>query len=109
MTKNSWTRLRLLAALSFAIAAVGFQPKAVHAETHAAAPLTPEAVWDAINSAKDGDIVQLPDGTAVWKKGWNTDHWAKMKAITIQGAGIDKTAIVLPFALSMKIRAAVQC
>ena len=55
--------------------------------------LTPEAVWDAINAAKDGDIVQLPEGTAVWKKGWNADHWAKMKAITIQGAGIDKTII----------------
>jgi hypothetical protein len=50
-------------------------------------------VWDAINAAKDGDIVQLPEGTAVWKNGWNSKHWAKMKAITIQGAGIDKTII----------------
>ena len=45
------------------------------------------------NAAKDGDIVQLPEGTAVWKSGWNAKHWAKMKAITIQGAGIDKTII----------------
>ena len=29
----------------------------------------------------------------MWTKGWNTGHWAKMKAITIQGAGIDKTVI----------------
>ena len=35
----------------------------------------------------------FPRGTAVWTKGWNTGHWAKMKAITIQGAGIDKTVI----------------
>ncbi len=37
--------------------------------------------------------MQLPAGTAVWTKGWNAGHWAKMKAITIQGAGIDKTII----------------
>ena len=55
--------------------------------------LTPEAVWAAIDAAKDGDTVQLPAGTAVWTKGWNTGHGAKMKAITIQGAGIDKTII----------------
>jgi len=55
--------------------------------------LTPEAVWDAINEAKDGHIVQLPERTAVWKNGGNTRYWAKMKAITIQGAGIDKTII----------------
>jgi len=58
-----------------------------------AAALTPEAVWDAFNAAKDGDTVQLPAGTAVWKRGWNSKHWAKMKAITIQGARIDKTII----------------
>ena len=37
--------------------------------------------------------MQLPAGTAVWTKGWNAGHWAKMKAITIQGAGMDKTII----------------
>ena len=68
-------------------------PSALHAETRTAAALTPEAVWEAIDAAKDGDTVQLPAGTAVWTKGWNTGHWAKMKAITIQGAGIDKTII----------------
>jgi len=80
-------------ALSFLVAVGGLLPAAVRAETRMAAALTPEAVWDAINAAKDGDIVQLPEGTAVWKNGWNTRHWAKMKAITIQGAGIDKTII----------------
>jgi len=68
-------------------------PAGVRAETRTAAALTPEAVWDAINAARDGDIVQLPEGTVVWKSGWNSKHWAKMKAITIQGAGIDKTII----------------
>ena len=87
------TRFRLLLALSFLVAADGLLPKTVRAETRTAAALTPEAVWEAINAAKDGDIVQLPEGTAVWKKGWNANHWAKMKAITIQGAGIDKTII----------------
>jgi hypothetical protein len=55
--------------------------------------LTPGAVWGAIDSANDGDTVQLPAGRAVWSKGWNRGHGAKMKAITIQGAGIDKTTI----------------
>jgi hypothetical protein len=55
--------------------------------------LTPEAVRDAIDAAGDGDTVQLPAGTADWSKGWNTGRGAKMKAITIQGAGIDKTII----------------
>ena len=42
---------------------------ALRAETRMAAALTPEAVWDAINAAKDGDTVQLPAGTAVWTQG----------------------------------------
>jgi hypothetical protein len=87
------TQFRLLLALSFLVAADGLLPKTARAETRAATALTPEAVWDAINAAKDGDTVQLPEGTAVWRSGWNTKHWAKMKAITIQGAGIDKTII----------------
>ena len=74
-------------ALLFALAACVLPPT-VRAETRTAAALTPEAVWEAINAAEDGDIVQLPEGTAVWKRGWNAGHWAKMKAITIQGAGI---------------------
>jgi hypothetical protein len=87
------TRFRLFLALSFLVAANGLLPKAVRAETRTAAALTPEAVWDAINAAEDGDLVQLPAGTANWSKGWNTGRGAKMKAITIQGAGMDKTII----------------
>ena len=87
----SRTKLAVLA-LSLVIVA-GLSPEATYAETRTAAALTPEAVWEAIDAAKDGDTVQLPDGTAVWTKGWNTGHGAKMKAITIQGAGIDKTVI----------------
>lgn len=86
-------RLLLLLDFSFLVAAIGVLPNYAHAETRMAAALTPEAVRKTINEAKDGDIVQLPEGTVVWKKGWNTGRWAKMKAITIQGAGIDKTII----------------
>jgi hypothetical protein len=85
-------RWRLLLAASCLVAA-GLSPGAVYAETRTAADLTPEAVWEAFNAAKDGDTVLLPAGTAVWPKGWNSGHGAKMKAITIQGAGIDKTII----------------
>jgi hypothetical protein len=74
------------------LAAAGSSPGAARAETHKAS-LTPEAVWAAIDAAQDGDTVQLPAGTAVWSKGWNSGRGAKMKAITIQGAGIDKTII----------------
>src|ERR1035438_1953581 len=87
------TRFRSLLTLSFLLVADGVPPKAVHAETRMAVALTPAAVWDAINAAKDGDIVQLPEGTAVWTNGWNSKHWAKMKAITVQGAGIGRTII----------------
>src|SRR5271157_3762141 len=86
-------RFGLLLGVSFLVAADGLLPKTVRAETRTATALTPEAVWDAINAAKDGDTVQLPAGKAVWSKGWNSGHGAKMKAITIQGAGIDKTVI----------------
>jgi hypothetical protein len=90
-SKTAGFRLFLL--VSLLVAADCVLPTTVRAETRTAAALTPEAVWDAINAAKDGDIVQLPEGMVVWKKGWNAGHWAKMKAITIQGAGIDKTII----------------
>ena len=85
--------LRLLLICSLFGASDGIFRTALQAETRTAAGLTPEAVWKAINAAKDGDTVQLPAGTAVWTKGWNTGHGAKMKAITLQGAGIDKTII----------------
>ena len=74
-------------------AAAGVVPAYVCAEIHTVANLTPEAVWDAIDAAKDGDVVQLPEGTAVWTKGWNTGHGVRMKAIIIEGAGMDKTVI----------------
>ena len=71
-------------------------PAALYAETRTAAALTPEAVGAAIDAAKDGDTVQLPAGTAVWsKRAWNTGHSPKVKAITIQGAGIDQTIITV--------------
>ena len=68
-------------------------PVAACAKTITATDLTPEAVWQAIDAAQDGDTVELPTGTAVWIKGWNSGHGAKMKAIIIRGAGMDKTVI----------------
>jgi hypothetical protein len=81
--------------LPLAILATGavVAPGRAPAATRQAADLTPEAVWAAIGAAKDGDTVQLPAGTAIWTKGWNAGHWAKMKAITIQGAGMDQTIL----------------
>jgi hypothetical protein len=64
------------------------------ADTHTAKDLTPDWVLTAIRAAEDGDTVQLPAGTYVWSKGWNTSTWLAMKAITIQGAGIDRTNII---------------
>lgn len=90
------TRFRFLLALSFLLAVDCLSPETVRAETRTAAGLTPEAVGAAIDAAKDGDTVQLPAGTAVWsKRSWNTGHSAKMKAITIQGAGIDQAIITI--------------
>jgi acetyl esterase/lipase len=74
----------------------GVVPAPLYAETRTAADLTPEAVGKAIDAAEDGDIVQLPAGTAVWsKRGWHTGHSPRVKAITIRGAGIDKTIITV--------------
>ncbi len=69
-------------------------PTLAMAATHTAQELTPAAVLAAIRLANDGDTVQLPAGTAVWSRGWNTGAWLPMKAITIQGAGIDRTIII---------------
>ena len=70
-------------------------PITAWAETRMAADLSPQAVWEAIDAANDGDTVQLPAGTSVWTTGWNSGpgRSAKMKAITLQGAGIDQTII----------------
>jgi hypothetical protein len=58
---------RLPLALPFVVAVVGTLQTTVRADIRVAAALTPEAVWDAVDAAKDGDVVQLPAGTAVWK------------------------------------------
>ena len=63
---------RLLLVCSVLAASDGVFPTVVRAVTRMAADLTPEAVGKAIDAAKDGDIVQLPDGTAVWTKGAGT-------------------------------------
>jgi hypothetical protein len=52
------TAYRLPLALSFLVAVVGSLQTTVRAEIRVAAALTPEAVWDAIEAAKDGDVVR---------------------------------------------------
>ena len=90
-----FARLWLLSAVSCLVAA-GLSSEAARAETRTAVDLTPEAVGKAIDAAEDGDTVQLPAGTAVWsKKVWNIGHQPKIKAITIQGGGIDQTIITV--------------
>src|SRR5271155_3709150 len=84
-------RARLLV---LAMAALLFSERLAMAATHTAQDLTPDAVLAAIRAAQDGDTVQLPAGTSVWSKGWNTGVWLPMKSITVSGAGIDKTIIV---------------
>ena len=90
MTHSAGSLVLLMASC---LVAACLAPARAYAETIKAADLTPEAVWEAIDAAQDGDVVELPAGTAVWTQGWNTGHWAKMKAITIRGAGMDKTVI----------------
>ena len=74
-------RLRLWLATCVVGAFAGVMTGELYAETRTAAELTPEAVWAAIDAAKDGDTVQLPAGKGVWTRGWNVGHSARMKAI----------------------------
>ena len=77
---TSPSRARLLI---YALASLLCCERLAIADTHTATDLTPEAVWEAIDTAQDGDTVELPAGTADWSKGWNTGRGARMKAITI--------------------------
>ncbi|MCF7974120.1 MAG: hypothetical protein K9N55_09920 [Phycisphaerae bacterium] len=72
--RRKTAKFQLCLWMSLMVAAIDVLPTTVRAATRTAAALTPEAVWDAINAAQDGDIVQLPKGTAVWKRGWNAGH-----------------------------------
>jgi len=90
--KIGFPRFRL-SLLAFGLALAGFPHARVSAETHIAADLTLDAVRAALDAAEDGDTVVLPPGKIVWTKGLNTGRSAKMKAVTIQGAGIDQTII----------------
>jgi hypothetical protein len=88
--RTASSRLMLLAASCLVVA--GVWPDGAYAKTITAVSLAPQAVWKAIDVAKNGDTVQLPAGRADWTEGWNS-HGARMKAIIIQGAGMDKTLI----------------
>lgn len=61
----------------------------LHAATLTCASLAHADVQKAVEAAADGDVVQLPPGTATW-----TNSVAVAgKFITVQGAGIDRTTI----------------
>jgi hypothetical protein len=62
----------------------------VYADTHMASSLSSADVQSAINAASNGDIVQMPAGTATWTTGVNITN----KGITLQGAGMTQTVIV---------------
>lgn len=57
--------------------------------TYLATNLTEAAVQTAINSATDGDTVQLPAGTSTW----TTNITINGKAINLVGAGVSQTII----------------
>jgi len=59
------------------------------AATIAAASCSPAAVQAAVNSAVDGDTIQVPAGTCSW-----TTQVTVSKGITLQGAGIEQTVLL---------------
>jgi len=76
-------------------------PLTAQGATINAASCSQTAVQAAIDSAADRDIVVIPAGTCTWTQtvnvgtqiGWNPPVY-ETKAITIQGAGMDKTIII---------------
>ena len=84
--------MRLPHTILLALVAASFFPLnsiAVGA-THIAKSLTQADVQRAVDAAINGDVVQLPAGTATWTAAVTITG----KFITVQGAGIDKTTIV---------------
>jgi hypothetical protein len=81
---------------------------ALRADTHTATSCSQADVQAAIDAASDGDIVQVPPGTATWttpgsmkpaiqigkQLTWGQNPTFESKQITLQGAGIDKTVII---------------
>ena len=53
--RNKTAGCRLFTLASLLVAASGLLPTTLRAETRPAAALTPEAVWDAIEAAEDGE------------------------------------------------------
>ncbi|MHC4407024.1 MAG: hypothetical protein ACYTG0_46015 [Planctomycetota bacterium] len=66
------------------------------AGTLKAASCSQDDVQAAIDAASDGDIVEVPTGTATWTTTSSTKPAVLIseKTITLQGAGIDKTIIL---------------
>ena len=67
-----------------------------NAETIKAASCSQDDVQKAIDAATDGDVVEVPAGTATWTTTSATEPAVLIseKTITLQGAGVDKTIII---------------
>ena len=94
---------RTVAALGLLGIAVGFMVAAGAAEQAPARPgvvqaasCAQEDVQAAVDAAQDGDVVIVPAGTAAWRTLAARTPAVRIsgKAITLQGAGIDKSIIV---------------
>jgi hypothetical protein len=68
----------------------------VNADTITAPSCSQDEVQMAIDAATDGDVVEVPAGTATWTTTSVTTPAVLIseKTITLQGAGIDKTIII---------------
>jgi hypothetical protein len=67
----------------------------INADTHTAASCSQADVQAAIDAASDGDTVEVPAGTSTWTTTTSLTPAVTLdkKAITLIGAGIDKTII----------------
>jgi hypothetical protein len=77
-----------IVALSLAVAC-SFAPWTAPAKTVRALSPSASNVADAIRSAKPGDTVSIPEGTAQWNQTITVD-----KPLTIRGAGVGNTIII---------------
>ncbi len=95
MAKTSKKRTNIISFGVCVILLITFiYPNIVMAETASGNVITPASlsfddVQNAINEAKDGEIVLLPEGDVVWTKRLSIVN----KGITLKGQGVDKTII----------------
>lgn len=77
--------------LGVMLSLLGLMASAAHAGAITAASGNAADVQTALDAAENGDVVQIPAGSFTWT---TPVRLSAPKAITIQGAGIDRTVIV---------------